>query len=218
VLRIAILVLLGSGIAHADPPTFSLDLRSKDALADKAATGLEEALRALGSVKTASYRTKGTRKDRVAASTDDCPNALTAACAVAIGTKLGVDYMFTGWVETRNKKLVLTLDVWNTRTGKRVRSLRDYAPNKTDTRKWAKSVYDRIADSSTGSLDITCNAQRASVFLDGQQVTELYQGRAIVLGLVLGTHAIEIRAPGFKTYVDEIEIDGTVPLNILLQR
>ncbi len=220
VTRIAVLFLLLMGSAHADnaPPTFAIDLRSKDALADKATAGLEEALRALGSTKSAAYRSKGTRKERVAASTDDCPNALTSECAVAIGSKLGVDFMFVGWVETRNRKLALSLDVFNVHTGRRLRSLRDYAPNKTDTKKWGKSVYDRVVDTSTGSLEISCNATAATVFIDGLQVTQLYQGRALIPNLVLGTHTIEIRAAGYKSYVDEITIDGTIPLNVLLQR
>jgi hypothetical protein len=137
---------------------------------------------------------------------------------VAIGTKLGVDYMFVGWVETRGRRLVLSLDVFSVRTGKRARSLRDYAPTTTDPKKWGKSIYDRIVDSSTGSIEISCNAAAATVWVDGLEVTQLYQGRGLVTGLVLGTHVIEIRAAGYKSYVDEITIDGVTPLNVLLQR
>lgn len=219
-MRPVALVVVGlAGVAAAEPaPTFAIDLRSKDALADKATAALEDSFRTLGSAKTATWRSKGTRKDRIAASTDDCPNALTAKCAAEIGAKLGVDYVFAGWVESRNKKLVLALDVFSVKSGNRLRSLRDYAPNPTDPKRWARSILDRVTDTSTGSLEITCNAQRATVWIDGQQVTELFGGRASITDLVLGTHALEIRAAGYKTYVDEVTIDGATPINVLLQR
>ncbi len=217
-MRLAILVaILLVRVAHAEPPTFAIDLRAKEALADKVATPLEEAFRKLGSAKTAEYRSKGTKKDRVAASTDDCPNARTAECAVVIGTKLGVDFIFAGWVERKNTKFLLELDMFSVHSGKRVRSIRDYAPPNVDPKKWALSVFTRIVDTSTGSLQISSNAQRATVFVDGQRVTELYHGRALVTGLVLGRHAIELRAAGYKTYVDEVVVDGTTPINVLLQ-
>ncbi len=211
------MILLAARLAHAEPPTFAIDLRAKEALADKIATPLEEAFRKLGSARSAEYRSKGTKKDRVAASTDDCPNARTAECAVVIGTKLGVDFVFAGWVERKNTKFLLELDMFSVRSGKRVRSIRDYAPPNVDAKKWALSVFTRIVDTSTGSLQISSNALRATVFVDGQRVTELYQGRALVTGLVLGTHALELRAEGFKTYVDDVAIDGTTPVNVLLQ-
>jgi len=217
VLRIVILLAL-AGTAHADAPTFAIDLRSKDALADKITSGVEDALRFFGSAKTADYRAKGTRKDRVAASTDDCPNALTSQCAMTIGGKLGVDYMFAGSIETRGKKLVITLDVFNVKTGARARSLRDIAPSTIDAKKWARLIFERIVDTATGSLEITCATPRAAVFVDGHKLTEIYQGRATLNGLPLGTHALEIRADGYKPFTDDVTIDGATRINVLLVR
>lgn len=214
--KVVVILLLAVRIAQAEP-TFAVDIRAKEALADKIAPAFEEAFRKLGSAKTAEYRSKGTRKDRVAASTDACPNARDTGCAQVIGGKLGVDFIFAGLIETKNKKFILELDMFSVRTGKRVRSLKDFAPSSTDAKKWARSVFTRLVDSSTGSLEISCNAQRAAVFVDGQRVTELYQGRATVPGLVLGTHAIELRAPGYQTYTDDVAVDGTTPVNVLLQ-
>lgn len=204
--------------ARADPgaPTFAIDLRSRDGLADKITIALEDALRDRGAVKAAHYRAKGTRKDRVAASTDHCPSALTLACASEIGAKLGVDYVFAGEVAARGQRFVLTLDIVNVDTKKRVRSLRDVTATATTARAWAKVVFDRIADNVTGSLAISSNVSRAVVYVDGQQATELYQRRALVAGLALGRHAIELRAPGYKTYADEVVVDGDTQLNVLL--
>lgn len=217
VLRIAICLLLVAGIARAEAPTFAIDLRGKEALADKMAASLEEAFRKLGSAKSADYRSKGTKKDRVAASTEACPNAMTAACAAVIGGKLGVEFVFAGHVETRNKKFLLELDMFSVRSGKRVRSLRDYAPSTVDPKKWALAVFTKLVETSTGSLQISSNAQHGEVFVDGQRVAELYQGRAMVSGLVLGMHKLELRAAGFKPYVDDVTVDGTTPVNVLLQ-
>lgn len=218
VVRILVLLVVVGGIAHAEPPTFAIDLRAKEALADRIAVPLEEAFRKFGSAKTAEYRSKGTRKDRVKASTDECPNARSGECAQVIGGKLGVDFMFAGLVEQKNRKWVLELDMFSVRTGKRVRSIRDYAPTNIDPKKWALAVFTRIIDTSTGTLKISSNATRAIVFVDGQQATELFQGRGEVSGLAMGTHAIEIRATGFKTYVGDVTIDGTTPVNVLLDR
>lgn len=216
-MRIVLVILLATRLAHAEPPTFAVDIRAKEALADNIAPALEEAFRKLGSARTAEYRSKGTKKDRVAASTDACPNARDSGCASVIGGKLGVDFIFAGLVETKNKKFVLELDMFSVRTGKRVRSLKDFAATSTDAKKWALSVFTRLVDSSTGTLEISCNAQRAAVFVDGQKVTELYQGRATIPGLALGTHALELRAAGYKAYVDDVSIEGTTPVNVLLQ-
>jgi hypothetical protein len=214
VLRIAVVLVVLGGMARAETvPTFAVDLRSKDALADKITSSLEDAMR---TVKRADYRAKGTRKDRVAASTDDCPTGLPTKCAVAIGARLGVDYMFIGTVETRGNRFVLSLDIVHVRSGNRVRSLRDLVPATTDATTWAKSVLRRIGDTATGALTISCNAARAVVLVDGLPATDLYQGRGTVTGLALGTHAIEVRAAGYKSYVGEVTIVGDTPLNVLL--
>jgi hypothetical protein len=67
-------------------------------------------------------------------------------------------------------------------------------------------------------LAITCNAVRATILIDGQPATALYNGRGSIGGLALGTHGIEVRADGFKPYVGEVNIVGDTPLNVLLDR
>ena len=210
-LVLAILVVT-VGTAHADP-TFAIDLRSKDAPADKITEALEGAMRA----NTKHYRSKGTHHDRVAASTDTCPSARTLPCAAEIGERLGVDYMFVGDVGARGNRYELTLDVVSVATKQRVRSLRDVVMKTTRAATWAKRVFERIVDKETGSLAVACNAPHASVFVDGQLAAELYQKRGTITGLALGRHAIEVRAPDFKPYVDDdVNVDGTTTLEVLL--
>jgi hypothetical protein len=213
---LAIVLLLVASVAHAEPaPTFAVDLRSRDALADKITDTLENALRDAGA-RNAHYRAKSARKDRVAASTDECPSALTTACATEIGARLGVDYVFAGEVETHGKRFVLTFDIVNVSTKRRVRSLRDVVATSTAAKAWSKQIFERIVDRASGSLAIACNVSRATVLVDGKQATELYQQRGMVSGLALGRHAVELRAPGYKPYTDEVVIDGETQLDVLL--
>lgn len=55
------------------------------------------------------------------------------------------------------------------------------------------------------------------MLVDDKAVTELFQRRATVTGLSLGTHAIEIRADGYKPYADEVSVDGPTKLSVLLE-
>ena len=214
---IAILTAVIPARAEPPAPTFAIDLRSNDLLADKITFALEDALRERGAAKGARYRAKGTRKQRIDASTDRCPSASTAACAAEIGAKLGVDYVLAGSIWSHGTGFILTLDVVNVGTKTRVRSLRDVAIATTTAQAWSKRVFERIVDNATGSLVISSNVSRAVVFVDGQQVTELYQRRALVQNLALGRHAVELRAPGYKPYADDdVVVDGETQLNVLL--
>lgn len=217
-LLVVILAILVAIPAHAEPaPTFAVGLRAKDFRADKIALSLEAALRTAGTKKSATYRSTTTRKQLVGAlvaadcmiTQDDCP--------VAAGTKLGVDYMLVGTIESRGKLFILELEVIHVQTGKRVRSLREHAPMSTTAAKWARTIFARVIDDATGELVISSNAERGTVLVDGKAVTELFQRRATVTGLSLGTHAIEIRADGYKPYTDEVSVDGPTKLSVLLE-
>lgn len=213
------LVVVVASTVRADSPTFAIDLWAKDfRVVESITTEMERDLRALGSVNGARYRSVGTRKDRVAASTDSCPTAWTStACAAEIGKRLGVDYLLAGEIEIRGTSYLITLNVVNVGLGKRVRSLRDRMTVRTaSSKKWSKRVWQRLIDDATGSFVITCNAQRAQIFIDKQLATELYGGGATVSGLGMGTHVVEVRADGYKPYVGDADVDGDTPLNILL--
>lgn len=218
-MRLAIVCVLAcASAAHADPaPTFAIDLRGADPLADPIAQRLEAALREVGAARGARYRAVGTHADRVAASTDACPSAGTSpACAAEIGARLGVAYVFAGTVTTHGPRFELALDIVNTDTRRRVRAFHDLSRPQPDARAWAKTVFARAVDTATGSLAITCSVSRARVIVDGQPETELYQRQALIAGLALGRHAVELRAPGYRPYVDEVEVDGDTTLNVLL--
>lgn len=204
--------------AHADPaPTFAVGLRAKDSLADKMSVDLEAALRTAGTKKSATYRSKGTRKDLVAALVAADCMITEEGCAVTAGATLGVDYMLVGKIETRGKRFILDLDVIRVSNGKRIRSQRDYATTSTPAAKWARAIFARLVDDATGELLLSSNADRGVVLVDGKAVTELFQRRATVPSLALGTHALEVRSTGFKSYSGDVTIDGTTKLSIVLE-
>jgi len=215
-IRIAIVLALLASVAHADTPTFAVQLRSWDKIADDMTFALADQLRAAGRAKGAAYRAKGTHKDFVAANTEPCV-VTELDCAGAIGERLGVDYVLVGEVATHGMRFVLTMSVINVTTKKRVRSLREFTPRSTTAKRWARTVYDRIVDDEKGELAISSNAPRAVVLVDGQRVTELFESRATLTGLSIGVHAIELRAPGFKPYTDDISVDGKTKLSVLLE-
>ncbi|MGE0549657.1 MAG: hypothetical protein AB7O24_28485 [Kofleriaceae bacterium] len=220
-LRILIVFAVAStstSTAAADTrPTYAVDLHAKDRGADAITTAMTNALRAAGS-KSALYRGKPTYKQlaqaRVAV---DC-SAAEVSCTSAVGAKLGVDYMFAGTIESRGQRYVLELNVINVKTDKRVRSIRDVSSRGKPASRWARHVFARIVDDATGDLIVSCNAYRGIVLVDGQPVTELYEGRATVAGLALGRHSLEIRATGYKPYTDEVLVDGTTNISVLLDR
>ncbi|MGE0872196.1 MAG: hypothetical protein AB7P03_26795 [Kofleriaceae bacterium] len=211
------IVMTGHAIAD-DRPTFAVDLIAKDRGADAITAAMMTALRAAGLTKTARYRGKPSYKELVQARIAvDCSAAETS-CVAAVGAKLGVDYVLTGTIESRGARYVLELNVINVKTHKRVRSLRDVSSRTKPARRWARQVYARIVDDAIGELMVACNASRGLVLIDGQRVTELYQGRATVGGLALGSHTLEVRAAGYKPFADEVVIDGVTNVSVLLDR
>ena len=134
----------------------------------------------------------------------------------AIGAKLGVTHAITGKLEKRGARYTVTLSLINLATKQRVRSLRDTTTDKADVRKWARTLYTRTLDEGTGELVITANARRGKILVDGQPVTELYDGSATIAALALGAHQIEIRASGYKPFAVEVTIDGNTKETFLL--
>ena len=84
-----------------------------------------------------------------------------------------------------------------------------------DIRLEVGQISEKVEVIATAAILQTENAQTGDV-ISGQQATELFQRRGSVGGLALGTHAIELRAAGYKPYAGEVTIDGQNRLNVLL--
>lgn len=212
---LVVLALLFAGAARADSLTFQVDLWSKDKVADATTKAMMAKITELGSQKTAKYRLKGTHQDVIDAMDDTCVFG-AHGCEVTVGEKTGVDYMVVGFVESHGAKFMLTLEIYNIATKKRVRSFRDLVPMKRDAKVWAKDIYERAFEKATGELVITTSVKLAEIWIDGQMATWTYESRATMNGLAIGLHVVEVRAHGYKPFKDEVAIDGLTPLSVLL--
>lgn len=191
----------------------AIRIEAKDPAAAKRAVELSKALRAVAAKKT--KKSKPTAKDVDSAVVNAECSIVQPACAAEIGEKLAVTHVMVGQLDKRGARYALTLSLINVRTKQRVRSLREVSTT-NDMKRWATTLYARMLDEGTGEVVIVANARRGQVLVDGLAVTELYEGRATLSGVALGTHEVEIRASGFKTFVTDVEVDGRSEQSFLL--
>lgn len=212
IVRWLLVLVLLSGRAVADELP-AIRIEAKDPSAAKRAVELTKALRAVATKKTG--KAKPTAKDVDSAIVNAECSIVQPACAAEIGEKLAVGHVMVGQLDKRGARYTLTLSLINVRTKQRVRSLREVSAA-SDVRRWATALYTRIFDDGAGEIVIVANARRGQVLVDGLAVTELYEGRATLSNVALGTHGIEIRASGYKPFATEIEVDGRSEQSFLL--
>jgi hypothetical protein len=204
-----VICVLASHATAGDKPTTAVRIEAKDGASAKTAIALTKALRTQAGAK------HSTNVDKTVIDTE-C-DVLQPRCAASIGDKLAVTHMLVGQLERRGSRYTITLSLINVSTKQRVRSLREVAPIKVDVRRWARTLYSRLLAEGSGDIVITANAKRGQVLIDGLVVTELYEGRATVSGVALGTHQLEVRAAGYRPYASDISVDGHSEETILLE-
>jgi hypothetical protein len=220
---LAVVVVLG-GVAEAEPPERTVAIASIEAyepMLEKPATALTTALRAHAAKRPAGkkprrYTPKGTPKEIAAATIAAECSPTQRACAATVGTAVGAEFVLAGQLEQRGTHYVLLLSLWDVKTKQRARSLRDVVATTVDINKWSRAVYDRLADVATGDLTIIANAKNGEILLDGQVIAALYDGRATITGLALGTHLLAIRAKGYRPFEVDITIEGATQQAVLL--
>jgi TolB-like protein len=215
-MRIAVCLLALTTYAHAEKkPTLAvLNIADIDGLSAKAADALVAALRVEANAKSSSYVVKASPKDTQAAiMTAECSTD-TPSCAAKLGTKLGADYTIAGELEKRGKNYIVTLALVDSKTKQRVRSIRD--TSSADPKKWAKKLYTKLVDSEAGQLAVVANAQDGEVWIDGQLVGALFQGKTTITGLINGGHQLSIRANGYRPLDVDITIEWATKQMVLL--
>lgn len=196
--------------ALADDFTIAARVDAKDTDSAKTAIALTKALRVVAKSKTTAKAFDNAVADA------DC--AITRpSCAASIGASLGVTHIVVGQLERRGSRYTVTLSLINVQTKQRVRSLREAAPTKLDVRRWARTLHARMLDEGTGELLIVANAKRGQILIDGLGVGELFEGRATLAGIALGTHQLEIRANGYRPFSTDISVDGRSEQTLLLE-
>lgn len=213
-IAVTLLATFTHAVADKKPTLVVAGVDGKDPTAHKLADALTAALR---SVAGGRYQVKGTPKQiEQAVIAAEC-KVFDRACATKIGTVIGVDYVLSGEVDKRGTRHILVLALVDVRTKQRVRSLRDQVDSTVDTKRWAKAVYQKLVANTTGDLEIVSNAQRGEILLDGEPVAALFNGRATLTGIAIGTHQLGIRAKGFRPIDIDIDVAGTTRESLLLE-
>lgn len=216
-MRLAVLILLAlAGHAIADDrPTLAVTIAASSPETSRPNDQALALVRKLADAKTGPYQHKATPREVAAALIKAECQVMEPACAAKLGTALGVNYLLAGTIEARAQRLVIQLVMVNVRTKQRVRSARGVATAAT-LDKTVRTTYAQLTDKTTGELTVIVNAKQGDVVLDGQTVGQLWEGRATVSGLSLGSHELAIRAKGYKPIAIEIRIDGSNTETLLL--
>jgi len=69
-----------------------------------------------------------------------------------------------------------------------------------------KSPYQNLKVNPAGEIYITVRPIHAKVFVDGYELKRRGNGSSYIVGLLTGTHSIEVRAEGYQPYIKEVEI------------
>lgn len=224
-MRVALLVLLvllvvaRPALAEDDRPTIAvLGVTTANPRLLKSAAALDDGLRARVAAKASPYRAKGTKKAIAAKLLAAECSAYEVPCAAKLGAAIGTDYALAGQLERRGEHVELVLVVVDVATKQRIKQYRDVIAATVDMKKLARTSFDKVSGiTDFGELAIVANAQRGDVYLDGQLVAALFEGRTRLTRLPQGKHRLEIRANGYRPFDVEIDIVGAVEQMVLLE-
>ena len=140
-----------------------------------------------------------------------CPKVPDAACLVKIGDQLKADRFMWGTLQKVPGNMVkVDLHLWArgkadvTATDSYTENLKDQ--NDERLQRVAQRLFDRLTGgASSGSLVIRAGDAGGVVMVDGQRKGALEKGEA-TLDLPAGTHAIEVRVPGFAWAKESVTI------------
>ena len=132
-------------------------------------------------------------------------------CMADIGKNLGADRLLYGKLERRRRGYQVSLKLLNTKTKQMEKTTSELIPaadlKSNKINKWARSLYARlIGVPESGSLAVSTNVSKGTVYIDGVVAITLRDGSAKVLGLSEGTHVVTIEANGYVRYEAEVAI------------
>ncbi len=210
---VCIAVLLVGSLAHADDtrPATVLAIVAKEEALGKAADAVTLELRKQAKTE---YRVVGKPKDIEAATLAAECSSIEARCAAKLGAALGAEVVITGELERRGTHRVLTLALVDVKSKQRIHSVHQSG---SDAKKLAKTAYIRLTGGDTGDLAIVANAQRGDVFIDGQLIAALFEGKTTITGLIKGTHRLSLRAKGFRSLEMDVDVQGASKQMLLLE-
>jgi PEGA domain-containing protein len=132
-------------------------------------------------------------------------------CMSEIGQQMGADRLVYGKLERKKGGYEVTLKLLNTDSRKSEGTASATIPfsevGSGGLARRARSLYGNLIGApDEGGLDITSNAERGTVFVDGEIKTSLSAGSARVSGLASGEHTIAIEADGYERYETDVTI------------
>ena len=219
-MRFALLLLLAATFAHADdrPTVAVLGVTTGNPRLVKFTGTIDDGLRARVAAKGSPYRAKGTKKDIAAKLlTAEC-TASEVPCAAKLGAAFGADFTLAGLIERRGEHVELVLVLVDVAKKQRIRQFRDITLATADMKKLGRTSFDKLAGvTELAELAIVANAQRGDVYLDGELVAALFEGKTTLTRLPQGKHELRIDANGFRPFEVEVDIVGAAKQMVLLE-
>ncbi|HEU5056885.1 MAG TPA: PEGA domain-containing protein [Kofleriaceae bacterium] len=131
-------------------------------------------------------------------------------CMSEIGQQMGAERLIYGKLEKKKGGYEVSLKLLNTETRKSEGTTSVVIPLAEipgGLARRARSLYGRLIGApEEGGLEITSNAERGTVFVDGEIKTSLSAGSARVSGLSAGSHTVAIEADGFERFETDVSI------------
>ena len=135
------------------------------------------------------------------------------SCMADIGKQLGANKLIYGRLERGSggyKVSINLLDTSSTELEKQSSELVAFGDMEgSSLERRARTLYGKLTGApQEGMLDITANAERGTVYVDGKIRTTLSAGSARVTGLSEGMHSVSIEAPGYEGFKTDVGITG----------
>jgi hypothetical protein len=131
-------------------------------------------------------------------------------CMSEIGQQMGAERLIYGKLERKKAGYEVSLKLLNTETKKSEGTTSEVIPFSevsSGLGKRARQLYAHLIGApEEGGLEISSNAERGTVFVDGEIKTSLSAGSARVSGLSSGSHAVAIEADGFERFETDVEV------------
>ena len=131
-------------------------------------------------------------------------------CMSEIGEQMGAERLIYGKLERKKGGYEISLKLLNTETRKSEGTTSVVIPLSEipgGLARRARSLYGKLVGApEEGGLEITSNAERGTVFVDGEIKTSLSAGSARVSGLSAGSHTVAIEADGYERFETDVSV------------
>ncbi len=131
-------------------------------------------------------------------------------CMSEIGEQMGAERLIYGKLEKKKGGYEVSLKLLNTESRKSEGTTSVVIPLSEipgGLARRARGLYGKLVGApEEGGLDISSNAERGTVFVDGEIKTSLSAGSARVSGLSAGSHTVAIEADGYERFETDVNI------------